>query len=948
MSTKLAAPKVEDAIARPRLYDRLDRARERSVVWIGAPAGSGKSTLVASYAQAKGLRCLWYGVDARDADPGTLFYYLGEAARLDATATAPALPVLAMDHPSGTLGFARRFFEAFFQQAGAELLVFDDCHTLPATDRWYDLVREACEAVPAGTTIVMLSRSGPPPMLARLMASSRVTVLGWEDLQLLTSETRELAEARARRLGIDLAGEQLARLEAECDGWAAGVILALECARLSGATARHGVGAASEQLFAYFATEVLAASPPDLRELLLKSAFLPTMTAATLDRMLSSSNHARVLARLTAQNFFVTEHGGSPPSYRYHPLFRDFLLARAREELSAEELAEVERSAAAALAEVGEVESALELFIAVSDAGSAARLIVREAPGLVQQGRGHTLRAWIDRLPAAEMDRDPWLSFWAGTATLASSPSQAVDYCERAFRAFDRRKSPDAFWTAWRALAQAYHVEGSDYRRLRPLVEHALEAHAQRAFDAPELEASILRSVVLAIMAYEPDSPTLAVLARDVLSTPEGRDPEELVLALMFHGFRGELAELRAIVALWERRIARKDSGATFRFWVLLPQVLGALLTGDFAGAQGLIREALDLAERTALSALTSGLMIYAAYAHAALGELPALAVVTDEIADIAESGRRMDKANYHFSTGIEALISGDLSRARHHMQDAVALARVIGSPLAERLHQLGLVEVCIVSGDLSEARRELADLRARVDPMSRILAQSVRLLDARLASLEGDSSRGDALLEEGLAIGETHGFVPVAVPTRVTLIPLVRRALERGIARAYVEALASKFDLPVDPPSRSTPPATGDTGGPPSVPPSFSKALRATLRRLHETRRLAESPLLGASLVDQQVGRDATVDERLGALRDLVRGAVEELARTARTEPAYRALYHTYIDPSPTQLLAADAARMSFGTYRRHLAAGLDEVATMLFLRELAAQAAMGSRARG
>jgi LuxR family transcriptional regulator, maltose regulon positive regulatory protein len=114
VSTKLAPPSVEEAMRRTRLFDVLDAARERPVIWIGAPAGSGKSTLVASYASARRLRCLWYGVDGRDADPGALFYYLGQGADLNPVSGTPALPTLSSDHPAGTLGFARRFFEACF------------------------------------------------------------------------------------------------------------------------------------------------------------------------------------------------------------------------------------------------------------------------------------------------------------------------------------------------------------------------------------------------------------------------------------------------------------------------------------------------------------------------------------------------------------------------------------------------------------------------------------------------------------------------------------------------------------------------------------------------------------------------------------------------------------------------------------------------------------------
>ena len=518
---------------RTRLFSVLDAARERPVIWIGAPAGSGKSTLVASYASARELRCLWYGVDGRDADPGALFYYLGQGADLNPASGLPALPTLTSDHPAGTLGFARRFFEALFQRIDRGLVVFDDCQALPVTDRFYDLVREGCEVVPKDVCLVLISRRGPPPMLARLLASSRVTVLGWEDLRLSPQETGEFARARSQKLGIELGDDQLSRLESEFGGWAAGVVLALECTRIERRPEGRALSTASQQLFDYFASEVLGAAEAKLRDFLLKSAFLPMMTAETLDRMLGVDGTSRLLARVKADNFFVTEHGSAPPAYRYHPLFRDFLIARAHDEWTRAELDDVQRKAAVALAAAGETESALELYFAASDRDSAARLVVERAPALVQSGRAHTVCDWIERIGPERLATDPWLAFWAGAANLGTRPERAVAYCERAFHAFSETDDPSAFWLSWRALAQAYQLEGNDFERLRPLVERALAADARGSFGSPELEASILRSAVIAMMAYAPQSPELVSLARRALSEPEGRDPEELVLAIL-------------------------------------------------------------------------------------------------------------------------------------------------------------------------------------------------------------------------------------------------------------------------------------------------------------------------------------------------------------------------------------------------------------------------------
>lgn len=937
MSTKLAPPNVEDAMARPRLFDLLDRSRNRPVIWVGAPAGSGKSTLVASYARARNLRCLWYGVDSRDADPGALFYYLGQGAEVHAAARTTPLPVLTMDHPAGTRGFARRFFEALFRRVEAGIVVFDDCQTLPATDRWYELVREGCEAVPSGISLVLISRSGPPPVLARLLASSRVSILGWDDLRLSPEEATELARERSQKLGLELSGEALTRLDADFGGWAAGVVLALECARFERKPDGRGLSSASQQLFDYFASEVFSAAEPKLKDFLLRSALLPTMTAAALDHMFGAGNGARLLARLKADNFFIREHGNAPAAYRYHPLFRDFLLQRAQEEWAAVELAQAQRRAAVALAESGESEAALELFLTTSDQDSAARLIVKEAPSLVQHGRGHTVCRWVDRLDPQRFAANPWLAFWAGGANLGSNASRAVAYCTLALDAFNEEENPSAYWLVWRTLTQAHQVEGNDLRRLRPLVERALAAHTRGAFASSELEASVLRSAALAMMGYAPDSPELANLAKRALSGPEGRDPEELMLALFFHGFRGELAELLEIVHRWELRVAREDLGPTIRFWLILAKVFGALVTGEFASAQALIRQGLEISERSGLFALNSGLLIYSAYGHAALGDTSALAIVVDEIVDLVEPGRRMDVANKFCAAGLEALLIGDLARARRHMADAVSIAERIGSPLAETLHRLGLVEVLLVSYDLSAAEEELARVRARVDPISCILAQSARLLGAQFALMKGHARAADDLLAEGLNMGAGRGLVPMPFPTRGTLVELARRARARGIATSYVSDLARKFELDLTPRRRSVSPApvSRSSEQPQRVPSEFSKALRAALRHLHETRRLADNALLKGVLVEARTGPGASVEQRLSALRDLLQESVQELSQSARTEPSHRSLLHTYLDPKPTQLLAAESARMSFGTYRRHLAAGLDELAMALWLRE-------------
>lgn len=128
---KLTPPILPEIVERPRLFRLLDKARQRPVVWIAGPPGSGKTTSVASYLQANARPALWYQLDAGDNDPATLFHYLGLAFRQANPRIRKPLPHLTPEYMLGLSIFAQRFFEQLFQRVLPEtVLVFDNYHVL--------------------------------------------------------------------------------------------------------------------------------------------------------------------------------------------------------------------------------------------------------------------------------------------------------------------------------------------------------------------------------------------------------------------------------------------------------------------------------------------------------------------------------------------------------------------------------------------------------------------------------------------------------------------------------------------------------------------------------------------------------------------------------------------------------------------------------------------------
>jgi len=404
---KICAPRLAEVY--PTAFKALDRARRRSIVWISAPAGAGKTTLVGSYVRARRLQALWYRIDAGDADAAGFFHHLRLAAGRRARLPPPAPPGAALDAWSG------RFFDALFARfSRGSVLVLDNYQNLPRGSLLEPLLIEAFASLPEGANAIVISRGEPPPAWALSLANGELEVVGWEHLRLSLDEAMGLARHHLRQ---PLSRDALRRLHHVADGWAAGLVLLLERGAAQSDAPVPG-GAATQRVFDYFATEVLARTDAQTRLFLLRSVWPPMLSESMAQRLSGLPGADRNLARLYRQNFFIEKAGTAQPVYRYHPLFQAFLRERAAASLPADEVARIQRDAGRQLLETGHAEEAFELLVCAADWKGAAEVILGEAQSLVGQGRLHTLQSWIAALPPPVRHDDPWLTLWDATCRL--------------------------------------------------------------------------------------------------------------------------------------------------------------------------------------------------------------------------------------------------------------------------------------------------------------------------------------------------------------------------------------------------------------------------------------------------------------------------------------------------------------------------------------------------
>jgi ATP/maltotriose-dependent transcriptional regulator MalT len=304
---KTIRPSARGAVPRPRLFRQLDGRRAAPILWIAGPPGAGKTTLVSSYVEARRLTALWYQLDEGDADVATFVFHVGRAATRGRSGTRP-LPLLRPEHWLALPAFARLYFEELYRRLRPSVLVvLDNYHEVPAHSRLHDMLVEGLAALPAGGRAIIVSRHDPPEEFARLRASGTLRVLGHDALRLTAAEALGVVRRRDHRLPAAL----VRRLHERTDGWLAGLVLLLEEISLAGEGPALAGGGAPQVVFDYFAAETFRTLDAGIQDFLLKTAFLPHMTAALAAELSGLPAASRVLSRLHARNYFTARFGPS-------------------------------------------------------------------------------------------------------------------------------------------------------------------------------------------------------------------------------------------------------------------------------------------------------------------------------------------------------------------------------------------------------------------------------------------------------------------------------------------------------------------------------------------------------------------------------------------------------------------------------------------------------------
>lgn len=445
LATKLSIPPTHQAQRRDGLIADLERGiGAYKLVLLSAPAGYGKTTLLARWARESAFQIAWLSLDEDDNDVTRFFrYLLGAWAVVQPEIHETPLGIL--------LGAARpdrdavlaAFLDAASDASEPLVFVLDDYHLI-AEPEIQTALTFLLDHLPPSLHVVLAGRAEPPLALSRYRARNELLEITTEDLQFPLDETAQFLNGT---MGLDLSGSDVAALHAQLEGWIAGLqLVSLAMRRRSGTPRELDVSGRHRFIADYLSDEVLARQPDDVRAFLLQTSILDRLNGALCDAVTMRQDSQEMLELLERERLFLSPLDERREWYRYHQLFADFLQETLRRRQT-DELVTLHRRAARWCLANDMPEEAFRHALRGEDRELIVEILDHYLNLKLFSGELRDVQAWIDALPGAWYDDFPLLGLSRVGLYLFSGE---LDRCDRSLdqieRELDATASPDMSW----------------------------------------------------------------------------------------------------------------------------------------------------------------------------------------------------------------------------------------------------------------------------------------------------------------------------------------------------------------------------------------------------------------------------------------------------------------------------------------------------------------------
>lgn len=766
LKTKLYLPTFKNRwISRLRLLSRLEEVSHHKLTLISAPAGFGKTSLLADWIKHTKILVGWLSLDSGDNDPIRFLTYICAAFdNLIEGASTNAQDMLESQQPVDPQSIIAILLNDLEKIPDPLVLVLDDYQFITNHP-----IHEACnyllERATQNLHLVIASRADPPLPLARLRTQGELLEIRADDLRFTLLESETFFN---QVMKLDISPGDVQALAERTEGWAVGLQLA--AISLRGATDRdHFIRTFSgshRYILDYLMQEVLDHQPDFVRDFLLKTSILERLNAAlceailenekvedfTIDRSSVTFQHSslltvqQILEYLERENLFLVPLDDERNWFRYHHLFADLLRSRL-DQIYPGGSRKLHARAAAWLEQEGNTVEAINHLLAAGDYDRAARLVEDNTTRLLAQGELNALMSWIEVLPAALRLARPRLCIHqAYVLTLGGRGMEVPPLLAQAEATLGKAAAQDA-------VKRAGEEADTNYPLVRE-TESIIPGEGQALAGA----IAAIRAMAAAITSQDAEAISQAQLARELL--PAGN--------------------------LWDRAAAAWALGYALQSQGHLPE------------ARAAFEEQVHLSRAMSTIATLMIGLVDLAWAMRDEGKIrQARALLEEALAEASQKGAR----TLGFIARTEATLvsmlyeQNDLIAAHSRLSDAINLARFWPNPNHLPFTYALQARVLLAEGDLLGARRAIneADRIRRSAPLSRIVQRMVEvdLVRVWLAFHQSDTAfeSGDQLADQaGEIMAAWRDELAILTETlddaaETAALTLARAALARGRA---------------------------------------------------------------------------------------------------------------------------------------------------------------------
>jgi LuxR family maltose regulon positive regulatory protein len=819
VETKLHPPRLRRRlVARPRLSGRLRRGAASRLTLISAPAGFGKTTLLAEWLAATGTErsVAWLSLEESDSQPASYWTYLITALQ----AVAPGVGTSALLLLESGQPPVETVLTTVLNELGTApndlYLVLDDYHLVDGPDIQAGMTF-LLEHLPPQVHLVISTREDPALPLARLRARGELVEVRAADLRFTLDEAAAYLNDVT---GLDLAAGDVAALEGRTEGWIAALQLAALSMQGRDDVAGFIAGFAGDDRYIvdYLVDEVLGRQPAHVRGFLLQTSILDRLSGPLCDAVTGQHGGKAMLESLDRANLFLVPLDDRRRWYRYHHLFADVLHTHLLDEHPRRGVAALHRRASQWYEQNREPSQAIRHALAAGDVERAAGLVELEIPALRRSRQEATIRGWLDAIPDGVVRVRPVLAVGFIGALMARGEFEGVeDRLQDAERWLEPTRDQEGTRTPPAGMVvvdqgELARLPGAIqmYRAALALVRGDAPAtigHAQQAIHRAAEDDDLTRAGASALMglAFWGDGDLEATHRAYSVSVEglqrAGHIADVLGCSITLADIRSTQGRLSEALHTYEQalRLASHQDGTVLRgtadMYVGMSQI--ACERDDLPAATQHLRRAEELGEHTWLPQNPYRWRVAIARVREAEGD-------PDGALDLLDEAQRVYMGDFSPNVRPIPALRARVLAAQGRVGEALAWAREHGLSADDDLSYLREFEHITLARALlarSRAQRSAPPMQDAARLLQRLLPAAeagertgsvieILVLQALAHHARDDVPGALAALERALTLAEPEGYVRMFAGEGPPMASLLRRLAKQRTAWDYVRRL--------------------------------------------------------------------------------------------------------------------------------------------------------------